>query len=89
MWKWNPKDGNKPVESFYSEATHIGKSIVIKGEVSGSENVYVAYWKAMSSYSTAALRSGPKGVSAPTCKPAASWFTVEWTETCTASSALI
>ena len=30
------------VESFRPDATHIGKSIVIKGEVSGSENVYVA-----------------------------------------------
>jgi cytoskeletal protein CcmA (bactofilin family) len=29
------------VESFCPEATHIGKSIVIKGEVSGSENVYL------------------------------------------------
>src|ERR1700687_112198 len=42
MWKWTPKDENKPGESFYPEATHIGKSIVIKGEVSGSGNVYVA-----------------------------------------------
>ena len=42
MWKWTPRDENKPGESFYPEATHIGKSIVIKGEVSGSENVYVA-----------------------------------------------
>jgi cytoskeletal protein CcmA (bactofilin family) len=68
MWKWTPKDENKPgtrsatppahsapsqepvqadptpqsVESFCHEATRIGKSIVIKGEVSGSENVYVA-----------------------------------------------
>ena len=30
------------VESFRPEATHIGKSIAIKGEISGSENVYVA-----------------------------------------------
>jgi len=42
MWNWTPKDENKPSESFYPEATHIGKSIVIKGEVSGSENVYLA-----------------------------------------------
>jgi len=42
MWKWDSKDGDKPVDSFSPEATHIGKSIVIKGEVSGSENVYVA-----------------------------------------------
>ena len=42
MWNWTPKDENKPGESFYPEATYIGKSIVIKGEVSGSENVYVA-----------------------------------------------
>src|SRR5713101_4740882 len=67
MWKWTPKDENKPdtrsapppvhnapsqepvqtvptpqsVESFCHEATYIGKSIVIKGEVSGSENVYL------------------------------------------------
>ncbi len=41
MWNWTPKDENKPSESFHPEATHIGKSIVIKGEVSGSENVYV------------------------------------------------
>ena len=42
MWKLTSKDENKPSESFYPEATHIGKSIVIKGEVSGSGNVYVA-----------------------------------------------
>ena len=42
MWNWTPKDENKLGESFCPEATHIGKSIVIKGEVSGSENVYVA-----------------------------------------------
>jgi cytoskeletal protein CcmA (bactofilin family) len=42
MWNWTPKDENKPSESFHPEATHIGKSIVIKGEVSGSEDVYVA-----------------------------------------------
>ncbi len=68
MWKWTPKDENKPgtrsatppvhsaasqepvqtvltpqsVESFRPEVTHIGKSIVIKGEISGSENVYLA-----------------------------------------------
>ena len=41
MWNWIPKDENKP-SSVYPEATHIGKSIVIKGEVSGSEDVYVA-----------------------------------------------
>ena len=67
MWKWTPKDENRPdtrsapppvhsapsqepvqtvptpqsVESFCPEVTHIGKSIVIKGEVSGSENVYL------------------------------------------------
>jgi cytoskeletal protein CcmA (bactofilin family) len=41
MWKWTPKDGDKPVESFYPEATHIGKSMVIKGEVSGNENIYL------------------------------------------------
>ena len=29
------------VESFRPDVTHIGKSIVIKGEVSGSENVYL------------------------------------------------
>ena len=42
MWKLTPKDENKPSESFYPEAAHIGESIVIKGEVSGSENVYLA-----------------------------------------------
>ena len=42
MWNWTPKEENKPGESFCPEATHIGKSIVIKGEVPGSENVYVA-----------------------------------------------
>jgi cytoskeletal protein CcmA (bactofilin family) len=42
MWKWDSKDGDKPVGSFSPQATHIGKSIVIKGEVFGSENVYVA-----------------------------------------------
>jgi len=42
MWKWTPKDEIKTVDGSFSEVTHIGKSIVIKGEVSGSENVYVA-----------------------------------------------
>ena len=42
MWNWTPKDENKPSGSSHPEATHIGKSIVIKGEVSGSENVYLA-----------------------------------------------
>jgi cytoskeletal protein CcmA (bactofilin family) len=42
MWNRTPKDENKPVEGSFSEVTHIGKSIVIKGEVSGSENVYLA-----------------------------------------------
>jgi hypothetical protein len=42
MWKWTLRDENKPDESFNPEVTHIGKSIVIKGEVSGSENVSVA-----------------------------------------------
>ena len=41
MWNWTPKDENKPVEGSFSEVTHIGKSIVIKGEVSGSGNIYV------------------------------------------------
>ena len=41
MWKWTPKDENKPVEGSFSELTHLGKSIVIKGEASGSENVYL------------------------------------------------
>jgi len=41
MWNWTPKDENKPGESLCPEATHIGKSIVIKGGVSGSENVYL------------------------------------------------
>jgi cytoskeletal protein CcmA (bactofilin family) len=36
-----PKDDNKPGESLRSETTHFGKSIVIKGDISGSENVYV------------------------------------------------
>src|SRR5258708_32909157 len=43
MWNWTPKDDEKkPGGSSHPEATHIGKSIVIKGEVSGSGNVYVA-----------------------------------------------
>jgi cytoskeletal protein CcmA (bactofilin family) len=42
MWNWTPKDENKPCGSSHPEATHIGKSIVIRGEVSGSENVYLA-----------------------------------------------
>ncbi len=32
----------RSVESFCPEATHIGESIVVNGEVSGSGNVYVA-----------------------------------------------
>src|SRR5215472_5938875 len=42
MWKRNPKHEDKPVESFYPETSHIGESIVIKGEISGSGNVHVA-----------------------------------------------
>jgi cytoskeletal protein CcmA (bactofilin family) len=42
MWNWTPKDEKKPSGSTHPEATHIGKSIVIKGEVSGIGNVYVA-----------------------------------------------
>jgi cytoskeletal protein CcmA (bactofilin family) len=38
---WKRKDVNKPGESLHSQATHIGKSIAIKGGVSGSENVYL------------------------------------------------
>jgi len=41
MWNWTPKDENRPVEGSFPEVTHIGKSIVIKGEASGSENVYL------------------------------------------------
>ena len=41
MWKWNSGEADKP-GGFSPEATHIGKSIVIQGEVSGSENAYVA-----------------------------------------------
>ena len=42
MWNLTPKDANELTENFCPEATNIGKSIVIKAEVSGSENVYVA-----------------------------------------------
>jgi cytoskeletal protein CcmA (bactofilin family) len=42
MWNWTPIDEKKPSGSSHPEATYIGKSIVIKGEVSGSGNVYVA-----------------------------------------------
>lgn len=42
MWNWTPKDEKKPSGSSHPETTRIGKSIVIKGEVSGSGNVYVA-----------------------------------------------
>lgn len=42
MWNWTSKDEKKSSGSSHPEATHIGKSIVIKGEVSGSGNVYVA-----------------------------------------------
>ena len=41
MWNWTPKDEKKPGGSSHPDATHIGKSIVIKGEVSGSGNIYV------------------------------------------------
>ena len=37
MWNWTPKDKNKRRESFRPKATHIGKSIVTEGEVSGGE----------------------------------------------------
>jgi cytoskeletal protein CcmA (bactofilin family) len=40
MWNSTPKD-ERPRESLRPEATHFGKSIVIKGDISGSENVYV------------------------------------------------
>src|SRR5260370_42101874 len=43
MWNWTPKDDEKkPGGNSQREATHIGKSSVIKGDVSGSGNVYVA-----------------------------------------------
>ena len=42
MWKHNRNHEDKPGESFHLEGTYIGKSIVIKGELSGSENVRVA-----------------------------------------------
>ena len=42
MWKHNRNHADKPGESFHLEGTYIGKSIVIKGELSGSENVRVA-----------------------------------------------
>jgi len=41
MWTWNSREADKP-EGFSPEAAHIGKSIMIQGEVSGSEDVYVA-----------------------------------------------
>jgi cytoskeletal protein CcmA (bactofilin family) len=41
MLKWNSGEADKP-EGFSPEPTYIGKSIVIQGEVSGSENIYVA-----------------------------------------------
>jgi cytoskeletal protein CcmA (bactofilin family) len=79
MWNRTPKDENKPGESFYPEATHIGKSIVIKGEVSGSENVYLA----------GELEGSVQLLEGDLTVGPASWFRVEWTEPCTAPRALI
>src|SRR5262249_2299105 len=31
----------RPAENFHSEMAHIGKSVVIKGELSGSEDLYL------------------------------------------------
>jgi hypothetical protein len=59
------------VESFGSDVTHIGKSIVIKGTPEVGMSIGTANLKAVSSYSTGALLSGLTDVSAPTCKPVA------------------
>jgi|SRR5215471_6851647 len=42
MWKHNPQQADKPVERFDLETSHIGKSIMIKGELSGGGSVHVA-----------------------------------------------
>jgi cytoskeletal protein CcmA (bactofilin family) len=48
MWKWTPKDETKPgpptpsaAPPVHSVPSRIGKSIAIKGELSGSESVYL------------------------------------------------
>ena len=42
MWRRNSEHQDKPVDSLNLEATYIGKSIVIKGDLSGSGDVHVA-----------------------------------------------
>jgi cytoskeletal protein CcmA (bactofilin family) len=42
MWKHKPKRTDKSLESLDRETTYIGESIVIKGDLSGSESIYVA-----------------------------------------------
>jgi cytoskeletal protein CcmA (bactofilin family) len=42
MWRLNPKHEKKPVESFKPDTTYIGKSIAIRGELSGGGNVRIA-----------------------------------------------
>lgn len=36
-----PVDANKPVDNYRAEVAHIGKSVVVKGELSGSEDLYL------------------------------------------------
>ena len=42
MWRHNLKRGKKPVERVKLETTYIGKSIAIRGELSGYGNVRIA-----------------------------------------------
>ncbi len=36
-----PVEPQKPVENFRADVAHIGKSVVVKGELSGSEDLYL------------------------------------------------
>ena len=67
--------GLRSVESSDPDVTRIGKSVVIKGDISASPEVGASIWtanlKVMSS-STVASLSGLRDVSAPTCKLVAS-----------------
>jgi hypothetical protein len=83
--------GLQSVECSDPDVTRIGKSVVIKGDISGGGSLYLdgeLEGNVELNGSTVALLSGLRDVSAPSCKLVASRCKAEWKETCTASSAL-
>src|SRR5579864_9323913 len=68
------------VESLGPDGTHIGKSIVIKGDVSGSGDVYLdREFEGSVELLDGALTVGPEGRIRANLQPVASWSRAEWT----------